>query len=116
MDQHNFDYDSAMARMGGRRDVLMELATRFVDYCPERVLGLREAARNGDVEQALTLANLLRGVLAALSADEAHAAARELAMCCATRNVRAMQSAAGVLIEELRVLERELRGVIKTAA
>jgi HPt (histidine-containing phosphotransfer) domain-containing protein len=116
MNQQLFDYESAVARFGGDQDVFRELAERYVHYCPERVSRLRDAASRGDLEQAGATANLLRGVLAVLSADEAHAAARELSICCARQDRRAMRSASEVLIDSMKRLDEELRRTLRAAA
>ena len=115
MQQNLFDYETAVERVGGSGN-FSELASRFVEYCPERISRLHQAVRNGDVEQAGALANVLRGPLAVLSADRAHAAARELAICSSVQDVVAMRGAAEVLVDELRGLNVQLRRLLRKAA
>jgi PAS domain S-box-containing protein len=69
--------DSALARLGGRRDIYRRMLQRFLQDSPAEMAALQASLQNGDTERLLRHLHSLKGLAATLGLDAlAQAAAR----------------------------------------
>lgn len=74
----DFDHRGAMARMGGRRELLERMVNMFLENHAAKAHGIAEALSDGDGEAAHRLAHALCGTAASVGAERVHRAARAL--------------------------------------
>jgi HPt (histidine-containing phosphotransfer) domain-containing protein len=67
-DRVYFDKDSALARVGGDRELYRELAGIFIEECPVLLAELSEAIGQGDYKTLVRAAHTLKGRAAFLGA------------------------------------------------
>ena len=70
--------EAALARLGGDRELLAELAGMFLDQLPELLQQTGEGLAGQDTGAAVTPAHTLKGLLAQFGAEAAFALAREV--------------------------------------
>lgn len=70
--------DAALARLGGDRELLAELAGMFLDQLPELLQDTQNALAGPDISAAVTPAHTLKGLLAQFGAEEAFTYARDV--------------------------------------
>ena len=72
------DRDRLMERLGGDRQLLVDVVRVFLDDCPARLAAIKAAVDSGDSEQIQATAHALKGAAANLSASGLFEAARTL--------------------------------------
>ena len=99
------DLESAISRVAGDRDLLVEIAGLFLDNCPKMLDEIRNAVAADDSRQLERSAHTLKGSVANFSADAAVEAALELEQMGREADLRDAQ-------QSLRVLEERIEWVI----
>lgn len=79
---HELNVEEALARLGGDRDLLAELAGMFVDQLPELLEATRTGVAGPDTTGGITPAHTLKGLLAQFGAGHAHLCARDVELAC----------------------------------
>ena len=70
--------DAALARLGGDRELLAELAGMFLDQLPELLQDTQNGLAGPDTSAAVTPAHTLKGLLAQFGAEHAFSFARDV--------------------------------------
>lgn len=78
MDVSILDKKSALDRLGGDLDLLIELAGMFLDDLPRLIDGLENAIKDGNADAVQRLAHSLKGAVGNFSAHSAFSIAEEL--------------------------------------
>ncbi len=76
--QNVLDLQLALARVGGDKQLLREIAVLFIEECPRAVAEIRAAVASGDAAKLETTAHALKGSVANFAARDAVAAAFDL--------------------------------------
>jgi len=76
--QSSFDYEEALDRLDGEEDLLLEVASVFLDDCPTTMDEIREALARHDADAVAMTAHRLKGALGTLAAHAAHETATRL--------------------------------------
>ena len=77
-DEPVVDWDEALGRLGGDRELLRELSGTFLDQAPRWMAAIREAIDSGDAAGVRAAAHPLKGSLGTFAATPAAAAAQWL--------------------------------------
>jgi len=72
------DLELALARVGGDKQLLREIAVLFIDECPRAFAEIREAVAAGDAAKLENAAHALKGSVSNFGARDAVAAAFHL--------------------------------------
>lgn len=109
------DYEMALGRVGGDRELLAELAAMFEEEYPQLLDGVRTGLRAGNGTAINAAAHQLKGLLAQFGADRA----RDAAFLVETAGRAGELKQAGEAFTELeRLMEKllpELRAMISAA-
>jgi HPt (histidine-containing phosphotransfer) domain-containing protein len=95
------DFQKALAIVGGDRDLLLELATVFLDQLPGQLRELRRAVAMADPEGTREAAHSLKGSLGNLGATAAWEAARALEGLGRSGSLEGVAAAVATLEREL---------------
>lgn len=113
------DVHAALARLGGDRALLAELAGLFVQEGPRLMAEVEDALAGGDLRAAQNAAHQLKGLLAQFCAEqqrvaawEVELAARQADLVLARQKAQALRDALQALLPELESLAR---GGLETA-
>ena len=102
---HAWDFDRALARVSGDRDLLVELIVIFEAECPKLLNAIRSAVERGDASALEMNAHGLKGACSTFSAGPSTERARELEMMGRNQQL-------GGLRDMLDRLEKEIRGLL----
>ncbi len=108
-----FDMDSALARIDGDRELLVEVVSLFQRECPKMLADVRDAIARCDAATLEREAHKFKGALGALSAAPAAEAARKLEAIAHRGDLAEAAEACRLLEAELTRLEPELEAVMK---
>ena len=103
-DERPFDRDSLLIRLGGSREILVELASLFCVEARRMASELWERIERRDARAAIASAHQLKGALLNLSAEPAATTARELETCLRSGDWNSSLAAAQQLLSELELL------------
>jgi two-component system sensor histidine kinase/response regulator len=108
-----FDMDSALGRIDGDRELLLEVVSLFRRECPKMIADLRDAIARCDASTLEREAHKFKGALGALSAQPAAEAARKLELIAHRGDLAEATEACRLLEAELTRLEPELESLAK---
>ena len=108
MDKQIFDKDSALDRVGGDLDLLIELANMFMEDCPNMIRQIEVAAEVGDADLLHRCAHTLKGAVGNFSAQASFDAANALEARGRSENLEGVGEAVASLKLELSRLEPAL--------
>jgi PAS domain S-box-containing protein len=109
------DWAAALARVGGDRDLLVELVRLFLQECPGWVGKLRRALAEDDAVTAHRVAHSLKGSLDQFGARAACERARHLELMGRERNLAGADEACRALEQSLERLRPALAAFAQTA-
>jgi signal transduction histidine kinase/CheY-like chemotaxis protein len=110
------DVDGAVARLGGRRPLLLDVLRSFPDHFGDCVETLRAALDRGDADEARILAHTLKGASANISALRLADAAHELERAAEAGDADAADALLPTLAARLDELLARIREVISETA
>lgn len=105
------DRDELMDRMGGDRELLVEIVDLFLSDCPKRLAELREAVERQDAAMIARIAHAVKGQVANLAGATAKAAALRLEQMGSEVNLTGARKELASLegaIEQLKIALRAL--------
>ena len=105
------DYKDVLDRVGGDKDLLIELAVLFIEKMPDYLSRIDAAIQNNDPKALAESAHALKGAATSLSAVRAGAAARELEMCGRRAQMEHVARAREELDQALAELSEELKSI-----
>ncbi len=108
MSNEIFDKNSALDRVGGDLDLLIELAGMFMEDCPNIVSQIEGAVESGDADTLYRSAHTLKGAVGNFSAQATFDAAYELEMKGRNNELDGSKKALDSLKQQLSLLEPEL--------
>jgi HPt (histidine-containing phosphotransfer) domain-containing protein len=91
------DFDAALTRLGGDRQLLADMLTIYCEDGPQLLAELQSAVRAADAAAARRLAHALKGLLAGCGGDFASAAAGRLEHAAAAGDSAGLNSLADAL-------------------
>ena len=109
------DYEMALGRVGGDRDLLAELAGMFEEEYPRLLEGVRIGLRTGNGDAVNAAAHQLKGLLAQFGADRARDAAYALEAAGRAGDLHQAAEAFTELERLMEKLQPELRAMISAA-
>ncbi len=104
-----FNLPEALRRVGGETGFLREILTTFIEDYPVTMRDLREALSRGDREALTFSAHKLKGALATISAEPAHAAAIQLEQVGSGGDLQEANEALSLLERKIDALLPALR-------
>jgi PAS domain S-box-containing protein len=111
-----FDIETALVRIDGDRELLIEVAGLFRRDCPKILDGIRKAIARGDARALEREAHKLKGSVGALSAQPAFAAAQQLETIGQRGDLAEAGAALTLLEAEMTRLDNELDSFVKGKA
>jgi HPt (histidine-containing phosphotransfer) domain-containing protein len=111
-----WDVNLALDRLGGDRELLVELAEIFLDSLPEQLRKLRDGLDNADAEKVGMAAHSLKGSVGSFAAEPARQAALELEKLAREGKLDAAADALTRLTRQLAALEDSLRRELDSGA
>lgn len=109
------DYETALERVGGDKELLAELAGMFEEEYPQLLDGVRNGLRTADGNAVNAAAHQLKGLLAQFGADRARDAAHEVDTAGRAGDLKQAAEAFGELERLMERLQPELRAMISAA-
>ena len=106
------DYESALARVGGDRELLAELAAMFEEEYPSLLDGVRTGLRSASGTSVNAAAHQLKGLLAQFGADHARDAAYRVETAGREGELKEAAEAFAELERLMERLRPELRAMI----
>lgn len=106
------NYQAALARVGGDRELLGELAALFLDEYPQLLDQARQGLLGGDFDAIANSAHQLKGLLGQFGADHA----REVAMRVEVAGRNANRDGATASLAELTAAMAAIRGALESMA
>jgi HPt (histidine-containing phosphotransfer) domain-containing protein len=108
MDKRIFDKESALDRVGGDLDLLIELAGIFIEDCPSIISRIEQAIQDEDAETLHRSAHTLKGAVGNFSAQATFEAAFELESKGRSKQLEGAREAVESLKHELARLQPAL--------
>jgi two-component system sensor histidine kinase/response regulator len=109
--ENELDLQLALARVGGDKELLREIAVLFIEDCPRALAEIQEAVIRGDAPKLENAAHALKGSVANFGARDAVEAAFRLEkmgrakdMSEAEEVLRTLESALSVVCTELATI------------
>lgn len=112
---NEIDYETALARVGGDKTLLSELAKMFEEEYPQLLDGVRIGLRSGNGAAVNAAAHQLKGLLAQFGADRARDAAFAVETAGRACDLKAAGDSFGELERLMKKLRPELRAMIAAA-
>lgn len=109
------NYEMALGRVGGDRELLAELAGMFEEEYPRLLDGVRTGLRTGDADAVNAAAHQLKGLLAQFSADRARDAAYVVETAGRAADLKQAGEAFADLERLMQKLQPELKAMISSA-
>ena len=106
------DYQMALERVGGDRQLLAELAGMFEEEYPQLLDGVRTGLRTADGNAVNRAAHQLKGLLAQFGADRARNAAHMVESAGRAGDLKQAAEAFGELERLMEKLQPELSAMI----
>ncbi|MBM4118517.1 response regulator [bacterium] len=100
-----FDRAAALDRVGGDLELLVELAGMFMEDCPQLLVEIENAVRNGDSDALSQSAHTLKGAVGNFSAQSAYDAAYVLEKIGRSGDLSEAASSYRVLKQEIERLQ-----------
>jgi HPt (histidine-containing phosphotransfer) domain-containing protein len=102
------DLEAVLARLGGDRGLLAELATIYLEDEAAQIAAVAEAVEGGDAERVRRAAHAIKGSVANFGAGRAHAAALAMEMAGRNGDLSCAPALLGTLRRELAALHAAL--------
>lgn len=112
---NEIDYETALARVGGDRELLAELAGMFEEEYPVLLDGVRTGLRSANGTAVNAAAHQLKGLLAQFGADRARDAAYRVETAGRAGELKEASEAFSELERLMEKLRPELRAMITAA-
>ena len=106
------DYEMALGRVGGDKELLAELAGMFQEEYPRLLDGVRSGLRAGDGVAVNAAAHQLKGLLAQFGADRARDVAYSVETAGRAGDLKQAGEAFGELEQVMEKLQPELTAMI----
>ena len=108
-DQPVIDLTAALARLGGNREILEDLAMMFRDDAPELLKELKAAASSDNSEQAGRAAHRLKGLVSTFNAVRAGETARAVEQAARQEDMARVSALLPELEAELQLVVNRLQ-------
>ncbi len=115
-EEHAWDLNRALARVGGDRDLLVELIVIFETECPKLLRAIRSAAERGDASALELNAHGLKGACSTFSAGPSTDRARDLEMMGRNKRLAGSREMLGRLEKEIHRLLAEFEAFPRKVA
>ncbi|HLI30970.1 MAG TPA: response regulator, partial [Terriglobia bacterium] len=102
------NYEQALAKVEGDKDLLGELASLFLEDIPSQLRAIRAAAEQGDVNALAQLAHTVKGAVANFAAEAAVDAALKLETAARSGNLPLAKPACAEIERAIESLKPEL--------
>lgn len=106
-----FDIQSALKRMEGDQELLVDMIEIFLEDYPNQIAAIREALAGNHADDLSNAAHALKGSVGNFGARRSFLAAQNLEQIARDRKSAEYQAAFDTLMQELATLEPALKAV-----